>query len=203
MNNTDDEFPDFSLLFYPRQTGSQNNARGMDSKNSQHEHEVAQSCPTLYYPMDCSLPGSSVHGIFQAIVLEWIAISFSRGSSQPRDQTQVSNIVDRCFTVWATREVQKLPRDSSFWLEKQERGSQQATVWKSPFFSCSFSISWLCPKALPRCSQSSTAASVVLVELLPKRAREKWSQRSQEMDFLGSHFSVSFLLVLQEKCSSS
>ena len=47
--------------------------------------EVAQSCLTLCNPMDCSLPGSSVHGIFQAIVLEWIAISFSRGSSQPRD----------------------------------------------------------------------------------------------------------------------
>ena len=58
--------------------------------------EVTQSCPD---PMDCSLPGSSVHGIFQAIVLEWIAISFSRGSSQPRDQTRVSHIVDRCFTV--------------------------------------------------------------------------------------------------------
>ena len=55
--------------------------------------------------MDCSLSGSSVHGIFQAIVLEWIAISFSRGSSRPRDQTQVSHIVDRRFTVWATREV--------------------------------------------------------------------------------------------------
>ena len=52
--------------------------------------EVAQSCPTLYDPIDCSLPGSSVYGIFQAIVLEWIAISFSRGSSQPRAQTQVS-----------------------------------------------------------------------------------------------------------------
>ena len=69
MNNTDDEFPDFSLLFYPRQTGSQNNGTGMDSKNSQHEREVAQLCPTLCDPMDCSLPGSSVHGIFQATVL--------------------------------------------------------------------------------------------------------------------------------------
>ena len=49
------------------------------------ESEVAQSCPTLCDPVDCSLPGSSVHGIFQAIVLEWIAISFSRESSQPRD----------------------------------------------------------------------------------------------------------------------
>ena len=47
--------------------------------------EVAQSCPTLCDPMDCSLSGSSVHGIFQARVLEWIAISFSRGSSQPRN----------------------------------------------------------------------------------------------------------------------
>ena len=62
-------------------------------------------CLTLCDPMDCSLPGSFVHGIFQAIVLEWIAISFSRGSSQPRAWTWVSCIVDRCFTVWATREV--------------------------------------------------------------------------------------------------
>ena len=67
--------------------------------------EIAQSCPTLCDPMDCSLPVSSVHGIFQAIVLAWIAISFSRGSSQPRDGTRISRIVDKCFTVWATREV--------------------------------------------------------------------------------------------------
>ena len=55
--------------------------------------------------MDCRLPGSSVQRIFQATVLEWIAISFSRGSSWPRDWTQVSYIVDTRFTVWATREV--------------------------------------------------------------------------------------------------
>ena len=67
--------------------------------------EVAQLCLTLCDPMDCSLPGSPVHGIFQAIVLEWIAISFSSGSSRPRDWTRVSHIVDRHFTVWATREV--------------------------------------------------------------------------------------------------
>ena len=72
------------------------------------ESEVAQSCPTLYDPMDCSLPGFSVHGIFQARVLEWGAISFSRGSSLPRDQTQISCILGRRFTVWATREVQKI-----------------------------------------------------------------------------------------------
>ena len=69
------------------------------------ESEVTQSCPTLCDPMDCSLPGSSVHGILQARVLEWVAISFSRRSSQPRDWTCVSCIVGRCFTIWATREV--------------------------------------------------------------------------------------------------
>ena len=62
-------------------------------------------CPTLCSPIDCSLPGSSVHGIFQARVLEWVAISFSRGSSQPRDWTSVSLTVVRCFTIWATCEV--------------------------------------------------------------------------------------------------
>ena len=50
--------------------------------------EVAQSCVTLCSPMDCSLPGSSIRGIFQARVLEWVAISFSRGSSRPREQTR-------------------------------------------------------------------------------------------------------------------
>ena len=69
------------------------------------ESEVAQLCLTLYDPMDCSLPCSSLHGIFQARVLEWVAISFFGGSSQPRDRTWVSHIVDRCFIVWATREV--------------------------------------------------------------------------------------------------
>ena len=65
--------------------------------------EVTQSCPTLCHPMDCSLPGSSIHGIFQARILEWVAISFSRRSSRPRHWTQVSHIVGRRFTIWATR----------------------------------------------------------------------------------------------------
>ena len=68
--------------------------------------EVAQSCPTLCDPMDCSLSGFTVHGIFQARVLEWIAIFFSRGSSQHRNRTRVSLIAGRCFTGWATREAE-------------------------------------------------------------------------------------------------
>ena len=54
--------------------------------------------------MDCSPPGSSVHEIFQARIQEWVAISFSRGSSQPRDRTWVSCTAGRFFTDWATRE---------------------------------------------------------------------------------------------------
>ena len=60
---------------------------------------VAQSCPAVCNPMDCSLPGSSVHGILQARILEWVAISSSRGSSWPREWTRVSCSAGRFFTV--------------------------------------------------------------------------------------------------------
>ena len=60
---------------------------------------VTQLCPTLFKPVDCSPPGSSVQGILQARILEWVALPSSRGSSRPRDQTQVSCIAGRFFTV--------------------------------------------------------------------------------------------------------
>ena len=61
---------------------------------------VAQSCLTPYDPVDCSQPGSSVPGILQARILEWVAMPSSRGSSWSRDQTQVSHTAGRLFTVW-------------------------------------------------------------------------------------------------------
>ena len=70
---------------------------------------IAQLCPTLCDPdpdpVDGSLPGSSVHGILQARILEWVAIPFSRGSFWARDWTWVSYIAVKFFTVWATREA--------------------------------------------------------------------------------------------------
>ena len=63
------------------------------------ESEVAQSCLTLCDPVDCGPPGSCVRGILQAGVLEWVAISFSRRSSQPRDRTQVFCIAGRHVTI--------------------------------------------------------------------------------------------------------
>ena len=62
-------------------------------------HTCAQPCPTLCDPVDCSPPGSSVHGILQARILEWVAISFCRGSSRPRDRRQVSCIAGGFFSV--------------------------------------------------------------------------------------------------------
>ena len=67
---------------------------------------VAQLCLTLCDPMDCSLPGFSVHEILQARILEWVAIPFPRGSSEPRGWTRVSRIAGRFFTIWAIREAQ-------------------------------------------------------------------------------------------------
>ena len=66
---------------------------------------VTKSCLTLGNPMDYSPPGSSVHGILQERILEWVAIPFSRGSFQPRDQTQVSCTAGGFLTFWATRKA--------------------------------------------------------------------------------------------------
>jgi len=66
---------------------------------------VMQSRPSLCNPMECSPPGSSVHGVLQAEILEWVAIPFSRGSSQPGYWTRVSCIEGKLFTSWATRET--------------------------------------------------------------------------------------------------
>ena len=80
----------------------------MEERKWRSESEVAQSCPTLCDPIDYSLPRSSIHGISQARILEWVAIPFSRGSSWLRDQTRVScsgsrfrdQTVSPCFLQW-------------------------------------------------------------------------------------------------------
>ena len=71
---------------------------------------VAQSCPTLCDPVDCSPPGSSVHGILQARILEWVAVPFSRGSSQPRDRIQVSCIAGGFWEALEPEGLSDLPK---------------------------------------------------------------------------------------------
>ena len=90
---------------------------------------VVQLCPTLCYPVDYSPPDSSVRGIFQARILEWVAISFSRRSSWPRDWTWVFCIAGRFCPVWATREVQCF----LLWNKKQRRHCRWNNIWFGPW----------------------------------------------------------------------
>ena len=94
---------------------------------------VAKSCPTLHDPMDCSRPSSSVHGVLQARTLEWVANSFSRGSSRSRDPTSVSCTVGRFFTIWATREASSDLKPHKFWSSSVGRKSGLAS-WVHPFW---------------------------------------------------------------------
>ena len=88
---------------------------------------VAQLCSSPCDPMNCSPPGSSVHGIFQARTLEWFAMLFCRGSSPPRDQTRVYRVAGRFFTIWTTREAL---RTSFFWnTQGKHEMARDHRVW--------------------------------------------------------------------------
>ena len=97
---------------------------------------VAQSCLILCNPMDCSPPGSSVHGTLQVRVLEWVAISFSRGSCQPRDRTWVPCIAGRFFTVWVTRKLVHTLGNMSAYVYQSEKAMaphSSTLAWKIPW----------------------------------------------------------------------
>ena len=95
-----------TLAFLPRKFHGQRSPVGYSLCACVHANSL-QSCPTLCNPMDGSSPGSSVHGILQARILEWTAMPSSRGSSLPRDQTHVLSpvLVGRFFTTSATWEI--------------------------------------------------------------------------------------------------
>ena len=88
---------------------------------------ITKSCLTLCNPMDCSTPGSSVYGIFQAKILEWVAITFSGGSSQPRDQTCNSCVSRQILYCWATREALFKPCRKS--LVRDRSNLQAQLLW--------------------------------------------------------------------------
>ena len=100
------------------------------------ESEVTQSCPTLCDPVDCSLPGSSIHGLFKARVLEGVVISFSRGSAWFRDRTRVSHIAGRCFTFWATREAHRFQR----WDKLYHRLTNPHIYWQDTAMFVSYTF---------------------------------------------------------------
>ena len=104
-----------------------------------HAWSATQACLTLCNPMDCSLPGSSVHEISQAKILAWVAISFSRGSSQPRDQTSISWIgrwtlsLSHLGSPWKPHSMAKKKRNQ--WVQVP-LGTDKETEFQRPTANC-------------------------------------------------------------------
>ena len=92
---------------------------------------VIQSCPTLCDPVDCA-PGSFIHGILQVRILEWVAITFSRESTQPRDRTLVSCTASKFFTVRATREANNTHKGGSVIKKKKNLSDNAGDVGLIP-----------------------------------------------------------------------
>ena len=102
--------------YWPRGLSS----KGRNASTGRHDNDSTEvnllNCVQLFaIPWTCSLPGSSIHGFFQATVLEWVAISFSRESYRPGDQTQASRTAGRRFTLWPTSEATELKVKTATW----------------------------------------------------------------------------------------
>ena len=122
-------------------------------------------------PVDCGPPGSSVHGILQAGILEWVAMSFSRGSSWPRDPTRVSRIADGFFTIWATGEAHFIVK----WKVKKEVGN-------CAFKACQLPSDGQCPQEPWLASTPGTNS--VLERPCPALKRPGWGPFGHfKMDF--------------------
>ena len=126
------------------------------------EAVVTQSCLTLWDPMNCSPPVSSIPGIFQARILESVAISFSRGSSQPRDQTWVSCIADRRFTIWATGKpfLTEHSKNSSYLDQNSPQYCYRGLLSGSVSNSVKFSSEFRCSLPGGKHLQVSTVQSI-------------------------------------------
>ena len=101
--------------------------------------KLFQSCPTLCDPMDSSSPGSSAHGILQARILEWVTISFSRGSSQPRDWTRVSTLYADTLTSEPPGKPKNTGRGCYFLLQGNflTQGLNLCVLhWQEDFYNC-------------------------------------------------------------------
>ena len=129
---------------------------------------------TLYDHTDYNLPGSTIHGIFQARILECVAISFSRRSSQSRDWTQVSNTAGRLFIIWAIRET-PIIQDSETGNSRQcQMGSPQHLFSNRACIFFSLKISKLESKILASCQVLQFKLLLIWIELLFAEADWGW-----------------------------
>ena len=131
---------------------------------------VTQLCLTLCDAMDCGLPGSSVHGILQTRILEGVVIPFSKGSSWPRDWTQVSCIAGGFFTIWASREApwyECIPSNLICWnLTPKVMALGDGVLWK--WFSSVQLLSCVRLFATPRTAARQASLSIANYKSTPK-----------------------------------
>ena len=104
---------------------------------------VAQACQTLCSPMNCSWPGSSVHGVLQARILEWVSIPFSRGSFQSRDRTRDSWIAGGFFTTDPPGKPRKSSLQCLSWQRPIKRLQKQDCIYRGEHGCCRFQPLWL------------------------------------------------------------
>ena len=128
-------------------------------------------------PIDCSLPGFSLHGILQARILEWVAISFSRGSSQPKNQTEFSCIAGRFFTDWTMREATRIITD----YFEQLYGNNMDNLEEMDRFLEQFNLPWLNREEIEIMNNpiTSTEIEAVIKKISPKKQKPKarWLHR--------------------------
>ena len=146
--------------------------------------------------MDCSLPGSSVHGIFQARILEWVAISFSR-SSQPRDWTQVSHIIGRRFIIWAIREAIAIAASNSkeIFIHRYNKRYNFIFVaggcgWLSARCKNNFRKKKLCGVGLVFRSSDQNAKKYIYIFFSRKSVYFSSQQKNLCIEMFSLHFSV-------------
>ena len=157
---------------------------------------VAKSCLTLLWPHGLCLPGFSVHGIFQVRILEWIAISFSRGASWPKDQTQVFCTGRQSLYHWATREALMLGCSSSQRAEHigktlNKRRSHMSSKW---YCKVLLSIDWkltACLKSPQPSGSKSACHGLYLEQVEGEETLQSLSTRN------GPHFQLQGNKVLQ------
>ena len=156
---------------------------------------VAQLCPTLCHPMDCSPPSSSVQGILQAWILEWVAISLSRGSSQPRDHSWVSCFAGGCFTAWATTEdhVRLLRRFNIWNRQAWDTFTFSVTNVKFGHFCYIKYLDWATELNWTERGSHKVASCVFTENAYALHSERGWKSTTGQVGEGGLHFPLLFL----------
>ena len=161
---------------------------------------VIQSCLTLCYPTDYNLSGSSVHGILQVRILEWVAIPFSRESSQPRDWTWVSCITGRFFTIWVIRKAQPKGK-GNYYRRIPEVKKKETVYYQNLYMSFMFFFLLKLVRAFQFISERILIQLIYILWLLDGEVFSK--QKRSGNNFKGRDMRISLMSVDESHCDAS